>query len=88
MGDAWVPPKDHKGKDKAPSQNPTLKMGDSGYQVKRLQQLLKQRGFDPGTPDGQFGAATLQAVMAAQTAHGLHADGIAGPLTWHALLAS
>ena len=88
MGDAWVPPKEHKGKDQAPAQNPTLKSGDSGYQVKRLQRLLQQHGFDPGAPDGTFGAATLQAVTSAQTAHGLHADGIAGPLTWHALLAS
>lgn len=88
MGSAWVPPNDHKGKDKAPSQNPTLKRGDSGYQVKRLQKLLAQRGFDPGKPDGVFGAATLQAVMAVQTAHGLHPDGIAGPLTWQALLAA
>lgn len=88
MGDAWVPLEEHKGKDKAPSQNPTLKRGDSGYQVKRLQQLLVQRGFDPGAADGHFGAATLQAVISAQTAHGLEADGIAGPLTWQALLAS
>jgi N-acetyl-anhydromuramyl-L-alanine amidase AmpD len=88
MGDAWVPPKEHKGKDKAPSQDPTLKSGDSGYQVKRLQRLLAQRGFAAGAADGVFGAATLAAVMAAQTAHGLHADGIAGPLTWHALLAA
>jgi N-acetyl-anhydromuramyl-L-alanine amidase AmpD len=88
MGDAWVPPNEHKGKDKAPAQNPTLKQGAKGYQVKRLQQLLEQRGFDPGAADGTFGAATLQAVLAAQTAHGLHADGVAGPMTWHALLAS
>jgi N-acetyl-anhydromuramyl-L-alanine amidase AmpD len=88
MGAAWVPAKEHKGKETSPASNPTLKRGDSGYQVTRLQRLLAQRGFDPGKADGSFGAATLQAVMAAQTAHGLKPDGIAGPLTWHALLAA
>jgi N-acetyl-anhydromuramyl-L-alanine amidase AmpD len=87
MGTAWVPPAEHRGKDKAPSQDPTLKQGASGYQVTRLQRLLAKRGFDPGAPDGDFGPGTLRAVKAAQTAHGLDADGIAGPLTWHALLA-
>ena len=88
MGAAWVPPSEHKAKDKASSQNPTLQRGDSGYQVKRLQRLLAQRGFDPGTADGTFGAATERSVKAAQAAHGLHADGVAGPLTWHALYAA
>jgi N-acetyl-anhydromuramyl-L-alanine amidase AmpD len=88
MGDAWVPPEEHKATDQEPSQNPTLKRGASGYQVKRLQQLLEQRGFDPGAVDGVFGPATLRAVMSAQTAYGLEPDGVAGPLTWHALLAS
>ena len=55
--------------------------------MKRLQRLLAQRGFDPGSADGDFGPATVKAVKAAQTAHGLRPDGVAGPLTWHALLA-
>jgi N-acetyl-anhydromuramyl-L-alanine amidase AmpD len=72
---------------KAPEQNPTLKQGATGYQVKRLQRLLKQHSFDPGTVDGDFGANTVAAVKKAQKANGLTPDGIAGPLTWHALLA-
>ena len=55
--------------------------------MKRLQRLLAQHGFDPATIDGVYGPATLAAVKKAQEANGLRADGIAGPLTWHALLA-
>jgi N-acetyl-anhydromuramyl-L-alanine amidase AmpD len=73
---------------KAPEQNPTLKQGANGYQVKRLQRLLAQHGFNPGTADGDFGANTVAAVKKAQKAKGLTPDGIAGPMTWHALLAS
>ncbi|MDX6475526.1 MAG: hypothetical protein QOH95_1037, partial [Gaiellaceae bacterium] len=87
MGDAHVAPDVHPWKEKTPSQNPTLKTGATGYQVKRLQRLLAQRGFAPGAADGTFGAATAAAVKKAQKAHALTADGIAGPLTWKALLA-
>ena len=64
---------------------PTLKRGATGFQVKRLQHLLERRGFHPGAADGVFGGATESAVLAAQAAHGLIADGVAGPMTWHAL---
>jgi N-acetyl-anhydromuramyl-L-alanine amidase AmpD len=87
MGDAWVPPHEHRAAIKAPAQDPMLKEGASGYQVRRLQRLLAQHGFDPGTIDGAYGPATAAAVKNAQKANGLRADGIAGPLTWHALLA-
>lgn len=88
MGSSWVPPREHRAAVKAPAQDPLLKRGADGYQVKRLQRLLAQRGFDPGTVDGDFGVATEAAVKAAQLAHGLQPDGIAGALTWHALLAA
>jgi N-acetyl-anhydromuramyl-L-alanine amidase AmpD len=87
MGDAWVPPDTHRSLQKKSAQDPLLKRGAKGYQVKRLQRLLARRGFDAGAADGDFGPATEAAVKAAQKAHGLRADGIAGPLTWHALLA-
>jgi N-acetyl-anhydromuramyl-L-alanine amidase AmpD len=64
---------------------PTLKLGAKGFQVKRLQRMLKYDGFDPGAADGIFGQATLKAVKQAQTTYGLNPDGIAGPQTWHAL---
>jgi N-acetyl-anhydromuramyl-L-alanine amidase AmpD len=87
MGDSWVPSHQHRAQTKAPTQDPLLKRGASGYQVKRLQRLLEQRGFSPGDVDGDFGPTTETAVKAAQAAHGLETDGIAGPLTWQALLA-
>jgi N-acetyl-anhydromuramyl-L-alanine amidase AmpD len=66
----------------------TIKSGAKGPMVTRLQKLLKQRGFDPGAADGAFGASTAKAVKQAQKAHGLNADGIVGPMTWHALESS
>ena len=44
-------------------------------------------GFDAGAADGIFGKQTEAAVKQAQVAHSLDDDGIAGPLTWAALLA-
>jgi N-acetyl-anhydromuramyl-L-alanine amidase AmpD len=64
---------------------PTLKQGAKGFQVKRLQRMLKEDGFDPGAADGIFGPGTLKAVKKAQAEFGLTPDGIAGPQTWHAL---
>lgn len=58
-----------------------LKLGDSGAQVKQLQEKLKEAKFDPGTPDGVFGAGTEAAVKAFQKSEGLDPDGVAGPRT-------
>jgi len=58
-----------------------LKLGDSGTDVKQLQDALKQAQFDPGTPDGQFGPGTEAAVKAFQKSEGLEPDGVAGPRT-------
>jgi N-acetyl-anhydromuramyl-L-alanine amidase AmpD len=88
MGSNFVAPETHVWREKKPGQDALLQLGASGYQVKRLQRLLAKRGFDPGAADGIFGAATAKAVEAAQQAHGLDADGIAGPLTWRALQAA
>lgn len=44
-----------------------------------LQKLLKLKA------DGLFGEATENALMRAQEAHGLTADGICGPASWKAL---
>lgn len=55
--------------------------------VGRLQRML--RGHDPAiVPDGRFDRGTERAVRSLQTASGLTADGVVGPLTWHALLTS
>lgn len=63
----------------------TLRRGDSGADVRELQQLLQQAGHDPGGVDGSFGPQTEAAVKAFQTARSLTADGIVGPLTRSAL---
>jgi hypothetical protein len=42
-----------------------------------LQQLLAQRGFYRGTPDGQFGSETRQALRGFQASIGAPADGFA-----------
>jgi N-acetyl-anhydromuramyl-L-alanine amidase AmpD len=65
-----------------------LRRGASGWQVKRLQRLLRQQGLlpEPARIDGAFGPITEAAVKAFQELHGLEVDGIVGPLTWGALL--
>ncbi|QDF99546.1 peptidoglycan-binding protein [Azoarcus sp. DD4] len=62
-----------------------LKRGMSGAAVKRLQKTLKEKGFDPGKMDGDFGGGTEAALMAFQLSEGLLADGIAGPRSLTAL---
>jgi hypothetical protein len=64
---------------------PTLKRGSSGPNVVRLQQKLKELGFDPKGADGNFGSDTEAAVIAFQQANGLEVDGKVGPDTRAAL---
>ncbi|MCG8381485.1 MAG: peptidoglycan-binding protein [Gammaproteobacteria bacterium] len=63
----------------------SLKLGNQGPKVKRLQQELKIHGFNPGAIDGDFGPATEAALLNFQHSQGLIADGIAGPRTFKAL---
>ena len=63
----------------------TMRRGDSGDDVRRLQELLRAAGYDPGPVDGIFGSATQAAVVAFQRAERLSPDGFAGPLTIAAL---
>src|SRR5712691_3755369 len=53
--------------------------------VRAIQQALKDKGFDPGEIDGQWGRRTIAAVKAFQQARGLEVDGIVGPQTARAL---
>ena len=59
----------------------TLRRGDQNDAVRVLQQYLMSYGYLSTTPDGQFGSGTERAVKLFQEAHGLTADGIAGPGT-------
>jgi hypothetical protein len=63
----------------------TLKPGDSGAQVRRLQRALAQLGYKPGAADGDYGPSTVEAVKRFQQASKLTADGIVGPATLRAL---
>ena len=66
---------------------PTLRFGSEGWQVKRLQKMLRQHGMLPveAAIDGDFGQITRLAVEAFQQRHDLVPDGVVGPLTWRAL---
>lgn len=63
----------------------TLRKGDSGEDVRELQEALNTLLYNAGEADGKFGAKTEAAVRLFQTDHGLTADGICGPNTWTAL---
>jgi len=71
-----------------PPSRPTIRQGDRGEDVRELQRLLTNLGFNPGPVDGIFGNGTANAVRAFQRANNLNADGIVGPLTWTALYAA
>ncbi|MBR4080170.1 MAG: peptidoglycan-binding protein [Clostridia bacterium] len=58
-----------------------LTIGYSGTDVRRLQQRLIDLGYLGGKADGNFGAATREAVKAFQSRMGIWDDGIAGPDT-------
>jgi uncharacterized protein (TIGR02594 family) len=53
--------------------------------VRRIQQVLKSKGFDPGEVDGIWGRNTIAAVKQFQKQQGLEVDGIVGPQTTAAL---
>lgn len=67
-----------------------LGQGESGSDVKHIQELLNKFGYHdahghPITSDGDFGQKTKEAVQAFQRAHGLEDDGIIGARTMEAL---
>ena len=66
---------------------PTLRKGASGPYVTECQEDLLKLGYDlsPYGADGKYGNTTIREVMKFQTASGLTADGICGPMTWAAL---
>lgn len=63
---------------------PTLRRGNSGDSVKKLQELLNANGATL-VVDGKFGTSTENAVKTFQQQHKLKADGIVGKQTWKEL---
>jgi hypothetical protein len=69
----------------------TLRRGAHGATVKRLQRILRARGFKtvpaPGKRGhGYYGRTSRSAVRRIQRKHGLTVDGVVGPKTWQLLL--
>lgn len=64
---------------------PTVRPGDQGDAVRRVQVTLTGIGHQPGAADGVYGQATEQAVREYQSAIGTGVDGVVGPRTWGAL---
>jgi len=58
----------------------TIRLGDSGFEVIRLQEILSIKA------DGYFGPITEDAVIEFQKQHNLKVDGIVGQATWKALI--
>ena len=59
----------------------TLKRGSTGGAVVELQKKLNELGYNCGTPDGNFGTQTDNAVRKFQANYNLKVDGIAGSAT-------
>lgn len=62
-----------------------LRIGSEGPEVRELQELLVQIGYDPGPLNGIFEEPTRRAVAAFQVDAGTAPDGIVGPITLQAL---
>ena len=67
--------------------NDVLSIGDTGEDVRELQEWLVRLGYNVGSkgPDGDFGSKTYAAVIDFQRKHNLKDDGIVGPLTKNAI---
>ena len=64
-----------------PAKGFLVKQGMSGENVKTVQNLLIELGYNVGTVDGAFGQKTFEAVRQFQITHNLIPDGIVGELT-------
>lgn len=63
----------------------TLRVGNSGDDVRQLQTRLQESGFDPGGIDGDYGPKTAAAVRSFQLSKGLLLADVAGPLVQYML---
>ena len=60
----------------------TVRRGDTGENVRLIQQRLIDLGYLNGKVDGVFGSASQKALEAFQSKHGLKVDGTAGSATY------
>jgi peptidoglycan hydrolase-like protein with peptidoglycan-binding domain len=60
----------------------TLRLGDTGSDVRTVQVVMNSQHCGPLVEDGIFGPKTQAAVKKYQGERGLVADGIVGPKTW------
>lgn len=83
----WTMPVKEPAKEEPVATVKTLKKGSKGEAVKKLQQMLLDRGYQLPRygADGDYGNETVAAVKAFQKDNGLKVDGIAGPDTQKAL---
>ena len=65
--------------------NTTLRKGDTGSEVYRLETMLNALYYNPGTINSVFDTDTENAVKAFQADNGLTADGIVGTGTYNKL---
>lgn len=72
---------------KTAAASPTLSLNATGNPVYILQGMLYCRKYSYSGFDGIYGAMTVAEVKSYQSANGLTADGIAGPLTFTSLFA-
>ncbi|MBR2924643.1 MAG: peptidoglycan-binding protein [Clostridia bacterium] len=63
----------------------TIPYGSQGDDVRKMQTVLRQKGFYKGRVDGKFGPATRKAVIAFQKSVSITADGKPGNRTLTAL---
>ncbi len=66
----------------------TVRYQSSGSAAAELQEALAALGYYTYAVDGRAGAKTVTAIRAFQKDHGLKADGVAGPITWNAVLSA
>lgn len=59
-----------------------LRQGDTGPDVRTLQEKLNELGYKVGAVDGSFGPITEKALRSFQRATSIISDGIAGPQTF------
>ncbi len=80
-----IQPSGNEAQDECDPNAELLAVKAKGPLVTRLQNILIEKGFDPGVVDGIFGPKTKSAVEQFQEVNGLVVDGMVGSQTWSAI---